>query len=261
MSKKRIINFEEQLERLIEGSFARLFYGALQPREVAIRLIRAIEDNTRSADDGREAAPTHYTIRLHPADHTSLLKRTSDFHQLLTDQVITYCQETGLYLHNTPELLLVQDVHLPRHVVQITADHSNDKRDTTQMMTTINQQTPAGPMPEAQLIIDDKRLVPLNEPIINIGRHPDNEIVLSNLHVSRHHIQIRLRFGEFMLYDRQSRSGTYVNGQRVLEHILTSGDVIRIGDVTLIYEEAEHYANELNDTMIDMQPPDLPEGR
>ena len=45
MTKRRIANFEDNLERLIEGGFARLFRGDLQPRDVAVQLIRAIEDN------------------------------------------------------------------------------------------------------------------------------------------------------------------------------------------------------------------------
>lgn len=96
--------------------------------------------------------------------------------------------------------------------------------------------------------------------MFNIGRHPDNDLVLSDLRISRHHVQLRLRHSRFVIYDRKSRGGTFVNGNPISEHILTSGDVIRIGGVTLLYMEDEPSDRRLSDTQLDMLPPDRFEG-
>ncbi len=251
------MNFEEQLERLIEGSFARLFRGPLQPREVAIKLLRAIEDNALPGPGGREAAPTQYQIHLHPVDKVDLLARTPDLNRQLSGQVVGYCLETGLNLLSTPEILLIADPSTPPHSLHIVARHVIHEHETTQIMEPINM--PPAPPKNAHLVIDGKRTVPLTGTLFNIGRHPNNDLVLSDLYISRHHAQIRLQQGQYVIYDRESRSGIFVNGQRTTEHPLTPGDTIRIGGVNLVYNEQERAAD-ITDTQIDLVPPEYPEG-
>jgi serine/threonine protein kinase len=61
-----------------------------------------------------------------------------------------------------------------------------------------------------------------------IGRHPDNDIALSTeLMVSRHHAVITREQGHYVLYDRDSANGTWVNEQRIFRHILAPGDRIQ----------------------------------
>ena len=97
--------------------------------------------------------------------------------------------------------------------------------------------TPQNP----QLIVNGETAIPLNSPIINIGRSRDNHIVLNDPYISRHHVQLRLRFGVYTLFDTQSQGGVLVNDVVVREHRLQPGDVIRIGKTQLVYfEDAPH---------------------
>ncbi len=73
MDKNQFSQFEERIQALIEGGFARLFAGRLQPREVALRLARAMEDEADLDDAGNLAAPNRYIVALHPDDHAALL--------------------------------------------------------------------------------------------------------------------------------------------------------------------------------------------
>jgi ABC-type multidrug transport system ATPase subunit len=67
-------------------------------------------------------------------------------------------------------------------------------------------------------------------PVLSIGRAPDNDIVLSDLLVSRHHaILSRDPQGRFGLADLGSHNGTFVNGQRVSSTVLHEGDIVGIG--------------------------------
>lgn len=261
MNRRRFSNFEDRLERLIEGGFARLFRGGIQPREVAVQLIRAIEDNAAPDDTGREAAPCRYQVGFHHHDLAPLLARTPDLSRQLSQHVIIYCQENGLYLAETPQIVLVNDPHVQPGAIAITATHLVNPHTTTQTMEPIQHQAQPAPPPEAQLIVDGKRTVALRGEVFNIGRHPDNDLVLDDPRVSRHHVQIRLRHGRFTVYDRHSRAGTIVNGQKINQHILTPGDVLRLGSISLLYLEEEEPRRNLNDTQIDILPPDLPEGK
>jgi pSer/pThr/pTyr-binding forkhead associated (FHA) protein len=93
------------------------------------------------------------------------------------------------------------------------------------------------PAPQAVLVLTGDRNIPLSQPVVNIGRRRDNDVILDHPGVSRHHAQLRLRFGRYMLFDLGSTRGTMVNGQPIREAVLQSGDVIRMADVTLIYVE------------------------
>jgi len=65
-----------------------------------------------------------------------------------------------------------------------------------------------------------------------IGHSDDNHIVIPGANVSRHHALIQLEGATFWLEDLHSPSGTFVNGQRVIDRIeLIDGDTISIGDM------------------------------
>ena len=66
-----------------------------------------------------------------------------------------------------------------------------------------------------------------------IGRGTDNEIVLRDERVSRHHGQLSARQGNLVFTDLGSTNGSFVNGSRVREIVLGSGDVLRLGNSTL----------------------------
>ncbi len=77
---------------------------------------------------------------------------------------------------------------------------------------------------------------------ITIGRRPFNTVMIPDPGVSRIHAWIGRREGQehYILYDAGSRSGTFLNGQPAREpRTLHDGDIIRIGQATLTYMEAD----------------------
>jgi len=84
------------------------------------------------------------------------------------------------------------------------------------------------------------RLIPLDLPFMTIGRSMDNDIIIEGEGVSRHHAQIKLRQGQYVLRDLESANGTFVNGQRIHEEcVLQHGDRIRLANVELTFEIPE----------------------
>ncbi|HEU0001770.1 MAG TPA: FHA domain-containing protein, partial [Ktedonobacteraceae bacterium] len=79
------------------------------------------------------------------------------------------------------------------------------------------------------------RPIPLNSPRITIGRHPDNMVVLNHPQISSHHASIEQVQGGHRISDLRSTSGVFVNGQRISDHLLKSGDEVRIGPFKLTY--------------------------
>lgn len=79
---------------------------------------------------------------------------------------------------------------------------------------------------------------PLESVETHIGRDIDNDIVINDAEVSRHHARISLQMENFVLEDKGSTNGTSVNGRRITTPCtLRSGDVITFGEhVDLLYE-------------------------
>jgi len=69
-----------------------------------------------------------------------------------------------------------------------------------------------------------------------LGAHPENDVVIEgDGGVSRRHCTITERNGVFMLRDRGSRSGTFLNGRRVEEAELSYGDRLRLGQTVVLF--------------------------
>ena len=75
---------------------------------------------------------------------------------------------------------------------------------------------------------------------LRIGREPDNDVVLSDLNVSRHHAELRKSpTGSYEIVDLASHNGTFVNGQRVSSQVLTEQDLVSIGNSTFRLKDGE----------------------
>lgn len=87
-------------------------------------------------------------------------------------------------------------------------------------------------MPDARLEVTDalgRRIVPISKGQFEIGRRETNDLRLAGSEVSRDHAEIAVQDEGFVLRDRSSRYGTYVNGEQVVERSLAHGDRIRLG--------------------------------
>ena len=73
------------------------------------------------------------------------------------------------------------------------------------------------------------RVVALEQSPFRIGRSTSNDLSLASAEVSREHAQIEWEDDRYVLRDKQSRAGTFVNGDPVEEHALEPGDRIRVG--------------------------------
>jgi pSer/pThr/pTyr-binding forkhead associated (FHA) protein len=92
-----------------------------------------------------------------------------------------------------------------------------------------------------------ERLFPLSG-IFMIGRDPGNDLVINEQQVSRWHATIAEAHGVYVITDKGSRHGTYIQRggvsepQRVTEsEVLRGKDIIRIGQAKLVFDEKIHF--------------------
>jgi pSer/pThr/pTyr-binding forkhead associated (FHA) protein len=84
-----------------------------------------------------------------------------------------------------------------------------------------------GPNTGAQFLLDDDE--------VNSGRHPDSDIFLDDVTVSRKHAVFRREGDTFVVRDVGSLNGTYVNRERIDEAALKTGDEVQIGKFRLVF--------------------------
>ncbi|ALG86811.1 peptide-binding protein [Gordonia phthalatica] len=75
----------------------------------------------------------------------------------------------------------------------------------------------------------------LDQPTTSAGRHPDSDIFLDDVTVSRRHAEFRRNGEDFQVVDVGSLNGTYVNREPVDTATLTSGDEVQIGKFRLVF--------------------------
>jgi pSer/pThr/pTyr-binding forkhead associated (FHA) protein len=84
-----------------------------------------------------------------------------------------------------------------------------------------------GPNTGARFLLDDDE--------VTSGRHPDSDIFLDDVTVSRKHALFVRSGGGYLVRDAGSLNGTYVNRERIDEAQLSTGDEVQIGKFRLVY--------------------------
>jgi hypothetical protein len=247
MKTHHITRFEEIAQRLVEGTFARLFAGRLRPLEVANALAQAMEDHALPRTGDLPQAPNHYWVTLNPADYSALLAQQPDLADDLAHHLFDLAHGVYFALSHPPIVNLSAQDDVPLHQVRVKAQWLPPETDTTaegnegtrQMSPQTSQSSHDDQRPPTRpfLILEGKRHVALVKPTVGLGRSLDNDIIVDDARVSRKHAQLRLRYGRYVIFDLGSTGGTTVNGYPVQECVLEAGDVISLAGVEIIYGE------------------------
>ncbi len=78
-------------------------------------------------------------------------------------------------------------------------------------------------------------LEPSDGAVTTIGRHPDSDILLDDITVSRRHAEVRQQGPAYWVYDVGSLNGTYLNRERIDHALLSSGDELQVGRFRLVF--------------------------
>lgn len=229
---------ERQFQRFIERPLMRLFGGRLEPSDIAKHLSRAMEDE-RQVFSGKLVGPNLYQVRLSEEDANNFKSYEATLRQDLSDYLVDLAQRRGITLLGRPEIRFIPTPGMGRGDIEVRAqlvDRSAEQH-TRQFATPVPTQEDEHPQEvaaSAWLELPD-RTVALNRPFITLGRSIDNDIILEADDVSRHHAQIKLKGGNYVLTDLQSANGTRVNGKRVSECALRDGDEICVAIICMTF--------------------------
>lgn len=250
MMKFNLAKIENQLQTLVEGSMLKLFSMTNPLGELANQMALALIGGLHAGPNNKIIVPDVYTIFVHPAYYKKL-KSQNDWQETLLARIRSEADIIGGTFINLPVIQLVEDLTLSPQKVEITAQISSDRITTTTDLGIEFLEEEKNYPQNAFLIVNGKQMVPLDRPVINIGRRPDNDLIVNDPRVSRVHAQIRSVKGHFVIFDLNSTGGTTVNGQSIRQCLLSPGDVIGLAGVPLVYGQESNPISETDQWIAD----------
>ncbi len=211
--------FEDRLERIVEGTLAKPFRSSLQPVEIGRRLTREMDLHRRVGVRGL-IAPNSFAVTLAKPD----VDRFANFLDALVRELAEAAREHARneqYTFVGP--IEVQILEGPR----LRAGRFSVEAEVIE--------GPDGLAPAELVLPGGGRVQVETEPLV-IGRMPECSIVLSDPNVSRRHAEVLRMNDAFVVRDLGSTNGTKVNGTPIRESYLSTGDNITVGSTTLVFE-------------------------
>lgn len=84
-------------------------------------------------------------------------------------------------------------------------------------------------------LIINKQMIPLIKRVTTLGRQLGNDVVFHEEFLSRFHAEIVSENGTYILVDKNSTSGTFVNGKKIDRCVLNSGDLIGLANIYIMF--------------------------
>lgn len=245
---KALARFEAFIENLIEGPFAHLQGGRIQPVQIAKIIERDMEAN-QAIGPGKTYVPNHFLVLLSPDDHGNLSPVAPALSRELAAYAVELATEHGWSTLGPIEVLISADEQVHRGTVRVVSSTTNEgaaaerlPQPAVDRTSAIDSRALAAALAmepaRAELVaLAGQAVAPfaLHEGTVTVGRSLDNDLVLDDPSVSRHHAEIRRQNGGYTLVDLESTNGSRVNGRSVATASLSDGDRVVFGGVELLF--------------------------
>ena len=219
--------FEDSLDRLVNGAFARAFKAEVQPVEIASALQREIGDRAAVIDRNRTVIPNVFHVELSEHDY----RRLAVFKEALQTELATLVRDYGAEQRYTllgpVQVNLGQDDELDTGIFRVRSEARAEVRSAgSQEAVNIDSRQP-------RLEVGGTAY-PLVRAITRLGRGSDTDIRIEDPGASRNHCEIVLG-SPVLVRDLNSTNGTFVNGQKISQVEVADGTAIMIGTTQLVF--------------------------
>ena len=225
--------FEQRLEHMVTGAFARAFRSAVQPVEIAAALQREIDNSVQILSRDRILAPNSFHVELSATDFDRLAPYGDTLSAELGTLVREHVSEQRYTLAGPLNISFgrAEDLTTGRFRVRSRANAE---------VTPMARPQPAGRNAPAVLEVNGEQH-PLHPPGIVVGRGSNADLRINDPGVSRRHVEIRVDVSDRQVtvsaIDLGSTNGTSVDGRRVQQALLRDGSTIVIGNTTMVVRD------------------------
>lgn len=256
--------FEQRLEGLVNGTFAKVFKSEVQPVEIAGALQRECDNNATIWNRDRTVVPNDFIVELSTPDFERLSPYSGQLGDELAGMVRDYAKQQRYTFMGPIKVHLEKADDLDTGLYRV--------RSRT-LASTSNQQAPerapagppagrggamaggygyppaapagAPPMPSAPPGGRIRHWIEVNGtrhqisgPTLVLGRSTEADVRIDDPGVSRRHCEIRTGTPS-TIQDLGSTNGIVVDGQHTTRATLRDGSRIVVGSTTIIYRQAE----------------------
>ncbi len=227
--------FEQRLERLISGAFARAFRSAVQPVEISAALQREVDNNTQILSRDRRLVPNDFHVELSDTDLERLAPYDSAMARELTDQLEGHADQQG-YVFPGPVTIAFEtadDLTTGRFRIRSRAQASVTGAGDAGAESARSSSRGV----RATLEINGTRH-PLAPPGLVIGRGSEADVRINDPGVSRQHVEFEVGPSggsglDISVRDLGSTNGMLVDGHKMARASLRDGSTVRIGHTTM----------------------------
>lgn len=230
LSSPLLDRFEDQINTLVQGAFAKAFPSEVQPVELAAALQAEMEENALTLAGGTVVAPNHFRFDVSSHDAKRLLAHIEALRINLADFAGIMAKQNDWTLLDKITVLINEDPDLELGVFRVTADRSTGVKTTEAL--------PSHQITDPPSLIINGTSYPLEMTVMVIGRGADTDLRVNDPAVSRRHLKITSE-ESVNFVDLETRNGTFLNGELTKSGQLRNGDQLTIGGTTIIYRESE----------------------
>ncbi|WP_426247201.1 FhaA domain-containing protein [Nocardioides sp. LHG3406-4] len=226
--------FEQRLEQLISGAFARAFRSAVQPVEISAALQREVDNNAQILSRDRRLVPNDFHVELSGTDLDRLAPYDNAMARELTEQLEDHADQQG-YVFPGPVTISfepAEDLTTGRFRIRSRAQASVTGAGADEATRTTSRRV------RAVLEINGTRH-PLNPPGLVIGRGSEADVRINDPGVSRRHVEFQVAASgetglDLSVRDLGSTNGMLVDGHKMARASLRDGSTVRIGNTTML---------------------------
>jgi hypothetical protein len=269
--------FEQRLEGLVNGTFAKVFKSEVQPVEIAGALQRECDNNASIWNRDRTVVPNDFIVELSAPDYERLSPYSGQLGDELAGMVRDYAKQQRYTFMGSIKVHLQKAEDLDTGLYRVrsrTLASSESQSPQGARGPAAPQQRPGGygyppqpagapPMPAAppsgarsapragspgvgaQPYGQTRRWIEINgtrhqisRPTLVLGRSTDADVRIDDPGVSRRHCEIRVGSPP-TVQDLGSTNGIVVDGQHTTRATLRDGSRIVVGSTTIVYRQAE----------------------
>lgn len=220
--------FEQRLEQVISGVFAKAFRSAVQPVEISAALQRELDNNAQILSRERRLVPNDFHVELSEADLARLKDYDNAMTRDLSRQLEEHAESQGYVFPGPIAIALEASEDLTTGRFRI--------RSQAQASVSGAEHRTRHRSPQALLEINGTRH-PLLPPGIVVGRGSEADIRISDPGISRRHAEFSLVQGrsgtEVLVRDLGSTNGTMVEGRRTDQARVGDGAQVRVGSTVV----------------------------
>ena len=226
-------NFEDRLDQLVNGTFAKAFRDVVEPVELAARIQKEMDTRAAIVSKGRTVVPNIFTVDLSTEDIARLDVFAEQMRTELGDVARLYATDQRYTFLGAVEVRFHEDPSLKTGVFKV---RSQAHADAGASMHASAKPIPAHEATGHPRLVIGPASYPLTKSHTRIGRGANADIPLDDTGVSRAHADIVLGL-PVVVRDLASTNGTLVDGRRISEAPLHDGALIQIGSTTITYRD------------------------